>query len=285
MSRFGGVGQRYFDNNGEPLSGGLLYFYETGTSTDKATYANSDETIQNPQPVVLDSTGMQPNVFFTGTARIELRASDGSLLSEGDPFGAASTATAFQAWNVDTTYNQDALVTRNSGFYRSIVNGNTGNDPLTSITAWEKVLFVGVYNANVSYPQDAIVQSGDKRLWISRVGNNLNNAPQTSPTRWRPLSNELWTDVVVKTSAFTAASGSRYLIDTSGGAFTMTLPANPVAGNIVGFVDEGQSWDSNNFTIDRNGSDIMGLSENLVCDKRYFSGALQFTTAKGWVLI
>lgn len=33
--------QQYFDNNGNPLSGGKLYSFEAGTTTPLATYTSS----------------------------------------------------------------------------------------------------------------------------------------------------------------------------------------------------------------------------------------------------
>jgi len=53
--------------------------------------------------------------------------------------------------------------------------------------------------------------------------------------------------------------------DTSGGSFTITLPASPTTGANVSIVD-GASWENYNLTIARNGSTIEGLSENLVFD-------------------
>jgi hypothetical protein len=56
------------------------------------------------------------------------------------------------------------------------------------------------------------------------------------------------------------------LTDTSGGAFTVTLPATPSVGAQVVVADAGASWGTNNLTVGRNGSTIGGLAENLVCD-------------------
>ena len=55
------------------------------------------------------------------------------------------------------------------------------------------------------------------------------------------------------------------IADTSGGVFTITLPASPSAGHAVEFAD-GASWATNNLTIARNGSTIEGAAENLTVD-------------------
>jgi hypothetical protein len=67
----------------------------------------------------------------------------------------------------------------------------------------------------------------------------------------------------IKTAAYTAVSGDRLAADTSGGVFTVTLPATPTAGNYVEFADGGGAFGVNNLTISRNGSTIMGLSEDM----------------------
>lgn len=43
--------------NGQPLAGGMVYTYQAGTSTPLATYTDSTGSVQNSNPVVLDSAG------------------------------------------------------------------------------------------------------------------------------------------------------------------------------------------------------------------------------------
>ena len=63
-----------------------------------------------------------------------------------------------------------------------------------------------------------------------------------------------------KTANFTAVSGEGYFCDTSGGAFTLTLPSSPSAGDIVGFKDYSGDFATNNLTIGRGGSPINGAN-------------------------
>jgi hypothetical protein len=70
----------------------------------------------------------------------------------------------------------------------------------------------------------------------------------------------------VKTANYTAADKEGILADTSGGAFTVTLPATPATGAQVIVADPTGDWDTNNLTIDRNGKTISGVAEDLVCD-------------------
>jgi len=65
------------------------------------------------------------------------------------------------------------------------------------------------------------------------------------------------------TTTYTAVSGNRLLVDTSGGAFTITLPATPSSGDTVELVDAAE-WGLNNLTVARNGSTIEGFSDDLL---------------------
>jgi hypothetical protein len=59
-------------------------------------------------------------------------------------------------------------------------------------------------------------------------------------------------------SSFAASVNTRYLADTSGGAFTITMPASPSVGDTVYFADAARSWGTNNLTVDGNGNNVVG---------------------------
>lgn len=74
---------QFFDNDGNPLSGGKLYAYEAGTTTPKATYTTEDETTQHAHPIVLDSAG-RATVFISGSYRFDLFDSNDVLIDSTD---------------------------------------------------------------------------------------------------------------------------------------------------------------------------------------------------------
>jgi hypothetical protein len=74
------------------------------------------------------------------------------------------------------------------------------------------------------------------------------------------------TYTTVKTSNFTAANNDGVQTDTTGGSFTVTLPATPSVGQQVIVTDSGGSWATNNLTIGRNGSTIEGSATDLICN-------------------
>jgi hypothetical protein len=73
-------------------------------------------------------------------------------------------------------------------------------------------------------------------------------------------------EYVFKTANFTASDKQGVLADTSGGAFTVTLPATPATGAQVVVADAGAAWGTNNLTVARNGETIGDLAEDLICD-------------------
>ena len=57
ISLFAGAGAQFFDDNGVPLSGGLLYTYAAGTTTAATTYTSATGLTANSNPIVLNAAG------------------------------------------------------------------------------------------------------------------------------------------------------------------------------------------------------------------------------------
>jgi hypothetical protein len=90
----------------------------------------------------------------------------------------------------------------------------------------------------------------------------------------------------VKTANYTAANNDGVLTNTTGGAFTVTLPTTPSVGNIVVIVDSLSQWGTNNLTIDPTASIKIGgntAGDTLVCDITGATVTLVYTGATyGW---
>ena len=54
------------------------------------------------------------------------------------------------------------------------------------------------------------------------------------------------------------------LVNTNGGAVTATLPANPLTGDTVSFIDQGYDFNSNALTLGRNSKNIANAAADLV---------------------
>lgn len=98
------IRQRFFDADGEPLSGGKLYSYVAGTTTPKATYSDSSGSTPNANPVILDSEGYADVWLANSSYKFVLRDSEDVILwtkdnvsvAEGSSSG--SGGVGFGAW-------------------------------------------------------------------------------------------------------------------------------------------------------------------------------------------
>lgn len=87
LSLYAGAGAQFFDNNGVPLAGGLIYVYDAGTTTPAATYTSSSASTNNTNPIVLDSAGRTPaQIWLTAGAsyKFVLQTSTGVLIKTDD---------------------------------------------------------------------------------------------------------------------------------------------------------------------------------------------------------
>jgi hypothetical protein len=88
--------------------------------------------------------------------------------------------------------------------------------------------------------------------------------------------------------AYQAVDGDQLLVNTGSGGInssvTITLPASPAIGNEVHFIDSGNFFASNNLTIARNGSNILGSASNLVVNTNSSAFTLVFVNStRGWI--
>jgi hypothetical protein len=60
LSPVGGAAAQFFDNNGDPLSGGKLLTYAAGTTTPQVTYTTVVGNVAHTNPIVLDAAGRVP---------------------------------------------------------------------------------------------------------------------------------------------------------------------------------------------------------------------------------
>jgi hypothetical protein len=74
---------QFSDGNGVPYAGGKLYTYAAGTDTPKATYTTAAGTVENANPVVLDSAG-RATIFLSGSYKFTLTTSADVLVKTTD---------------------------------------------------------------------------------------------------------------------------------------------------------------------------------------------------------
>ena len=89
----------------------------------------------------------------------------------------------------------------------------------------------------------------------------------------------------VKTTTYTAVAGQGIFANTSGGAWTLTLPSSPTIGDEVSVIDYAGTFDTNNLTIGRNGKNIQGSAADLTVATERAGFTLVFSDdTQGWLL-
>ena len=121
----------------------------------------------------------------------------------------------------------------------------------------------------------AVATSNDQIL-TSTTGGVLSWVDNSGGTSWQ---------AVEAGATMTAVAGEGYFINTTSNACTATLPAGSI-GNECTFVDYAGTFDTNNLTIARNGSDkIAGAAADLTVATERAAFTLVFTDAtQGWLL-
>ena len=67
-----------------------------------------------------------------------------------------------------------------------------------------------------------------------------------------------WKPGDIKTASFTATDNQGFFVNTTSGQITVTLPASPSAGDVVGIKDYANTFDTNKCILNANGNKIQG---------------------------
>ena len=95
-------------------------------------------------------------------------------------------------------------------------------------------------------------------------------------TDWQP----------VKSADYTAVAGQGVFVNSTSGAKNVTLPNSPTLGDEVRIIDAYGTAATNNITVLRNSSKIMGADSNFVIDiNRSALGFVYVDANQGWVMI
>jgi hypothetical protein len=137
--------------------------------------------------------------------------------------------------------------------------------------ATDAVITVKISNANVTNAKLA-----NKSITLNGVTATLGSSVTIAAgTDWQ----------AVKTTTFTAVAGEGYFVNTTSGAFTMTLPATPTLGDEISFVDYAGTFDTNNLTVGRNSENIQGSAADLTVSTERAANTLVYTDGtQGWLL-
>jgi len=183
---------------------------------------------------------------------------------------------------LDTNGNELFKVTATGSAVNEITYNNaaTGNKPTFTASGDDTNIGVSIQPKgsgqvtidNLTFP--AADGSADQFLKTDGSG-NLSFGDVSGGTSWQSS---------IKTSAFTAVAGEGYWVNTSGGAITVTFPSSASVGDTIEMSDYDRSWGTNNLTINRNGLNFQGGTENPVYDVNGQSVRIVYSGAtKGWI--
>ena len=133
ISLLAGAGWQFFDNNGVPLAGGLLYTYEAGTTTPRQTYTDSSGTTTNSNPIVLDSAGRVPEQVW---------------LTSGSSYKfILQTSTGVTVWTEDNVPPNSVVITSIDSSNVTFIQAGTGAVTRTAQSKMRDVVSVKDFGA------------------------------------------------------------------------------------------------------------------------------------------
>lgn len=254
------VKQRFFDSNGVPLTGGLLYTYQAGTSTPQVTYSNQAGTT-NTNPVVLDAYGYA-DVWLDPTKAYKFILQDvnGNVLWTLDNIapvsGGINDGTASVSFSSGILVVNQALNTPATVQCGSIKVGNTGS----AISNFCTISPVNSLSANYNLVLPPVSPSGTQLLTIDASGNINPNAGTVSATVANNIASQMSATGANAIGSVMSATGANAV-----GASMTSTGANAVAnsrtrstGTSVGLGGVAVSASSGSTTL--NGTNILSIT-------------------------
>jgi len=130
-----------------------------------------------------------------------------------------------------------------------------------------------------------LVSQSGTTITLGASGDTINLASGATQSGFGREGSVDW-QTSIKTATFTAVSGEGYFCNTSGGAFTVNLPSSPSVGDIVAIKDYASSFDTQNLTIGRGGSNMQGSASDSIRSTENESLTLVYADAtKGWLAV
>lgn len=142
LSSLAGAGWQFFDNSGDPLSGGKLYTYAAGTTTPLTTYTNATGSTPNTNPVILDSAGRVAEEIWLDSAlnyKFVLQSSTGTQIWTKDNItgilASQSLTAAIVGYDPPFTGSVDTNVAAKLSQYISVADFGAVGDGVTDDSA------------------------------------------------------------------------------------------------------------------------------------------------------
>ena len=193
---------------------------------------------------------------------------------------AASGYLALAVGSADVALALTSFATSNGkNLYYKLTGTLTANRTVTMPSSAERVFIVedATSRSSSNYTLTVKTVSGTgvtipvkAKMVLYSDGTNVHSGPMTK-------------GYVTVTGAYTAVAGDQVMVNTTGGAITVTLPTSPSTGDEVSLLDARGTFNSNNLTIGRNGQPIEGAATDDVLSTAGQSVTLVYVDAtRGW---
>ena len=218
-------------------------------------------------------TGVTWAAGVTGT---KLLFNDGTnIVDASADFGSVAGSTTEVQYNNAGAFGGDANLTWVAATGLNI--GSQKELRLQDTTGGEYVgMKAGGTTVSYTLTMPSGIATANDQILTSTTGGVLSWVDNSGGTDWQ---------AVEAGATMTAVAGEGYFINTTSNACTATLPAGTI-GDECSFIDYAGTFDTNNLTIGRNGSDkINGVAADLTVSVERAGFTLVFTdTTQGWLL-
>ncbi len=217
---------------------------------------------------------------LTGVPNV-LDSADVSSIAGGSGGGLdSSLSISLINTTVDSAYVQSKITS--STIYTRTITTATASQTVFAATYTPNYVDVFVNGIKILNTTDFTATNGTSVTLLS----SSDAGDIVEITAWVPTaivgSVSAWVSV---DSALTLYSGQRALADTTSSPVTLTLPSSPNLGDEVRVIDATNNAATNNITVARNGSKIMGLDSDLTVNINEAAfGLVYFNASRGWLL-
>lgn len=250
LSQVFGAGWQIFNDDGIPLSGGLIYTYQAGTNTPQSTYTDYTGNVANSNPIQLDASGRFANQVWVDIAfnyKFVLKTSAGVTIGTYDNITSPTSlidAFAAKLANTSNVAEGDALVGFKQANASGLLAGAVGRTVHSKLTEFVNIQDFGA----VMNDSSSGTRTANRAAYLAAVAAGVKSLYIPQGTLWIDGDIE-YGDILVKGAGkwHTTIKGNGDLFKQSqgggtGGFYDLQLQNDTVRGKLfkyAGVVDTG----------------------------------------------
>lgn len=259
---------------------GIVDVTETFLTYNLTVNRGGSDTIENDTSCILDINGAYSAFMYNSTT------TNWRLLET--PFGVNGiVATPITITNYTAKVNDLVRCDTTNGAFSITMPVGIADGSIVNIADVTNSFYT--HNITVLPGIGNTIES-DTSLLLDINGTYASLVYNSSTTNWKLLqtpysmltATPIWKTV---SSLYNAAAKDYIFANTVGGAFTINLPASPVANDFVTIADYAGTFGTSNLTINSNSNKILGTVQNLVLNVSSRNVTLVYADAtNGWII-